>query len=151
MLLCDAPEASIESGPQPCENYNRFYLPNGRQVFRSLEIREKLKKSIYEVNLKRDKLDYDKEAEGEVYHLVKDRSPRGQYRIEPNVIMPTLNLNQASSTIEFSKCVGRKETDALLPLSDCRFETREPPQIATTTKRVPNLIFDKQSKRRTLF
>lgn len=143
MLLCDVPESSIDSGPLPCENFNRFYLPNGKQVFRSVETREKLKRSVYEVNLKRDKLDYEKEAEGEVYHLVKDRSLNGKYHIEPNVVMPHLNLQSTPKASVFSKYVPRKDKDVLLSLNDSRFDTKETPKIATSTKRVPNLVFDK--------
>jgi len=59
------------SPAKPCENYNRFYLPNGQQVaLKSQKQQSQERKKLYIDDWKREQKGYDCVFEGEKYHMV---------------------------------------------------------------------------------
>lgn len=76
---------SNQSVCQPCQNFNRSYLPNGQQVaVKSFREQQTGVKKLYIEDWKRKSYTYKTEFEGELYHLVRDRQG-SSFRVEHNI------------------------------------------------------------------
>ena len=68
----------INSPKNKCENFNRSYLPNGKQVaIVPFEDQQQAISRLHLTDWKRPRFEYETEYEGEVYHLVRKRNEPG--------------------------------------------------------------------------